>query len=203
VVRPLGILLISNALLLLSINSFAQKKLTRLDSITLKRDLDRVLAKYGLKSKGFSINVTSINQKGGQTAYSITNNYNYYRDLNYVPDSVNFIYEVYNRGSQRFFSVYPKYGIWNVPLFMHDSTKPYNAFLTGTMFDVPPRDFFNMGIKHILFGRKGGFPISKTSKLIVQMTDDPEEFFVFGDFSDPEKTYVYLKGRVIWTPIRF
>jgi predicted RNA binding protein YcfA (HicA-like mRNA interferase family) len=39
------------------------------------KEIDSVLAKYGLKSKGFKIDVVSINQSGGQNAFSITNNY--------------------------------------------------------------------------------------------------------------------------------
>jgi hypothetical protein len=42
----------------------------------LQKELDAVLAKHGLKSTGFNITVISTNQSGGQTAYSITNNYN-------------------------------------------------------------------------------------------------------------------------------
>lgn len=61
--------------LLITINAFCQNPKKPLDSIALKKELDAVLAKYGLKSTGFAVNVISLNQKGGQNAYSITNNY--------------------------------------------------------------------------------------------------------------------------------
>jgi hypothetical protein len=56
-------------------NVYSQSKNKFNDSVMLKKEIDSVLAKHGLKSKGFAINVISINQKAGQTAYSITNNY--------------------------------------------------------------------------------------------------------------------------------
>lgn len=74
-VKLLGILLITS-------NTYAQSKTKPVDSVLLKKKIDAVLAKHGLKSKGFVINVISTNQKGGQTAYSITNNY--YQDIKVV-----------------------------------------------------------------------------------------------------------------------
>lgn len=69
----LALLLIINSLFINS--ALCQKAKSPLDSVALQKELDVVLAKYGLKSKGFAVNVVSLNQKGGQTAYSITNNY--------------------------------------------------------------------------------------------------------------------------------
>lgn len=61
--------------MLFSGHSFSQIKKSFDDSALLKKEIDSVLRKHGLKSKGFSINVISLDQKGGQTAYAITNNY--------------------------------------------------------------------------------------------------------------------------------
>jgi hypothetical protein len=68
-------LLITISGFLFSSSVYCQKQNQFPDSVKLKREIDSVLAKYGLKSKGFAINVISLSQKGGQTAYSITNNY--------------------------------------------------------------------------------------------------------------------------------
>lgn len=61
--------------LIISTRSYSQGKPATLDSTTLQKELDSILAKHGLKSKGFNITVISVNQAGGQTAYSITNNW--------------------------------------------------------------------------------------------------------------------------------
>jgi hypothetical protein len=74
-VKPLVLLLIINSLNSFSQKSYSQVKKNFTDSTLLKKEIDNLLAKHGLKSTGFSINVISVNQKGGQTAYSITNNY--------------------------------------------------------------------------------------------------------------------------------
>lgn len=74
VAKLVGILLIINSFLFNNY-CYSQVKKKFADSTLLKKEIDAVLAKHGLKSTGFSINVISINQKGGQTAYSITNNY--------------------------------------------------------------------------------------------------------------------------------
>src|SRR5205085_1936295 len=66
-------LIISIPLLLFCYISFSQTKVS--DTVAFKKDFEQLLKKYGIVSKGYSINVTSINQKGGQTAFVITNNY--------------------------------------------------------------------------------------------------------------------------------
>src|SRR6185437_3243601 len=75
VVKLLVLSLITGSLIFYSKISFCQTKKYFNDSLLLKKEIDSVLAKHGLKSRGFTINVISLNQKGGQTAYSITNNY--------------------------------------------------------------------------------------------------------------------------------
>ncbi len=72
--------------LLFTTGAYSQKKFIKVDSLKLKEELDAVLFKYGLKSSGFAINVVSLNQKGGQTAYSITNNY--YNNYGIIPRKV-------------------------------------------------------------------------------------------------------------------
>ena len=68
--------LLINLLVLSSYVSYSQQKI---DSSVLTKELDSVLAKHGLKSNGFVVNVISINAAGNsQTAYSITNTNNYF-----------------------------------------------------------------------------------------------------------------------------
>ncbi|HMG83083.1 MAG TPA: hypothetical protein VK559_08605 [Ferruginibacter sp.] len=69
--------LIGCFLLLISNISYSQLLSSR-DSINFKHDFDKLLAKYGLKSDGYFINVKSTSQSGGQTAgilFNINNNY--------------------------------------------------------------------------------------------------------------------------------
>lgn len=57
----------------LSLTTHAQI-LSKQDSISFKKDLEKLLTKYGLQTAGYQINVQSDNQRGGQTAFTITNN---------------------------------------------------------------------------------------------------------------------------------
>ena len=81
------------ALLLITLNSFfynsaySQKQPIFTDTFTLRKEIDSVLAKHGLKTKSFDINVVSFNQRGGQVAYSITNNYQYHNDMIDMPNN--------------------------------------------------------------------------------------------------------------------
>lgn len=43
------------------------------DTAGLRKDLQKVLNKYGLRSANFELKVSSINQSGGQTAFQISN----------------------------------------------------------------------------------------------------------------------------------
>lgn len=72
--KLLIILTITSLLLLSSFNLLAQN-ISKQDSAAFKKDFEQLLKKYGFKSKGYSVNITSINQKGGQTAFIINNNY--------------------------------------------------------------------------------------------------------------------------------
>ncbi|MFP5040283.1 hypothetical protein, partial [Parasediminibacterium sp. JCM 36343] len=47
------------------------------DTASLRKEISALLKKYGISNAGFELKVNSNNQKGGQTAFVITNNYNY------------------------------------------------------------------------------------------------------------------------------
>jgi hypothetical protein len=71
----LRVKLIITTILLISSNSYAQSILSHQDSINFKRQFEKLLSKYGLSDNKYSVNVKSISQSGGQTAFMI-NNYN-------------------------------------------------------------------------------------------------------------------------------
>jgi hypothetical protein len=77
------LLIITISFFLFSFNIHSQV-FPRQDSINFKNDLEKLLSKYGLQSAGYQINVQSNNQRGGQTAFTITNN-------NYVTYNVGII----------------------------------------------------------------------------------------------------------------
>ena len=54
------------------------------DTANLRKEISVLLKKYGLSNAGFELKVNSNNQKGGQTAFVINNNYNY-TVLNDIP----------------------------------------------------------------------------------------------------------------------
>jgi len=59
--------------------------LSKQDSVNFKKDLERLLQKYGLQSAGYQINVQSNSQRGGQTAFTITNNNYVTYNLGIIP----------------------------------------------------------------------------------------------------------------------
>jgi hypothetical protein len=68
------LLIITSSFLLFSFCSYSQI-LSKQDSISFKNELEKLLTKYGLQTAGYQINVQSKDQRGGQTAFSINNNY--------------------------------------------------------------------------------------------------------------------------------
>ena len=93
-------------ILLITINLLPCILLAQSDSAGLKKEIIELLKKHGYSS--FQINVNSYNQKGGQTAFSITNNY---LDPNYCADSINYELRFYYKKNK--FVVNPKKGTWS------------------------------------------------------------------------------------------
>lgn len=69
----LKLLMIVTCLMLLAFPTTAQF-FSKQDSTNFKNDLEKLLKKYGLKTAGYVLNIQSNDQKGGQTAFTITNN---------------------------------------------------------------------------------------------------------------------------------
>lgn len=197
VVKPLGILLIISCFYN---NSFGQKARKNIDSISLKKEIDSLLAKYGLKSKGFAINVVSLNQGGGQTAYSITNNF--YGDS--VRAATNFGFDTVMENGVKYLYVYPKKGTWQSPFVGYDSVLNDISFDPGIGVSSSTRESLlfknpNDGSIHkTMWIFKSGV-CSRTLPLRIGILK-PSTFVIFGDYADLEKIYFYQKGKVKHTP---
>lgn len=187
-------------ILLITINAFSQDKSKFKDSALLKKELDSVLAKYGLKTKGFLINVISVNQQGGQTAYSITNNY--YGDTTNI--ETNYGLDTVNEGGIKYIYVYPKKGVWQTPFIGLDSARSGDyiydpgvgliTFMHGLSF-TPSKDSAYRPM--VLYFRQGN--CSKSLPMKIGLINK-KGFFLFGDFAESDKVYFYFKGSVIHAP---
>jgi len=191
------LLIISNSFLYNS-SGFCQTKFPFNDSSQLRREIDSVLAKHGLKSKGFAINVVSINQSGGQTAYSITNNY--FSDPNYIPDSINYEFQIKNEGDKITYYFYPKRGSWQSPFIAYDSSiKNISIPISG--FHTPLSLSLNMGDKSIgLIGDQIGFVCTKLNPIFVTLNKKDNQILVFGDYGYNQRYYQFINGKVRIVP---
>ncbi|MDF2192570.1 hypothetical protein [Paraflavitalea sp. CAU 1676] len=195
--KPLGILLIISTL---CNTSFCQKQSAHIDSVSLKKEIDSVLARYGLKSKGFVINVISLNQKGGQTAYSITNNF--YGDT--VRSEKNYGFDTLTEAGVKYLYVYLRRGTWQSPFVGYDSLLNDISFDPGIgvsatshssiLFNNP-----NYGTLHKTMWTFSSHVCSRTLPLKIGPLK-PGAFVIFGDYADPEKIYFYQNGKVTHTP---
>jgi hypothetical protein len=162
--------------------------------------LDAVLAKYGLKSKGFAVNVISINQKGGQTAYSITNNF--FGDT--VKSATNFGFEIVTEGNVDWIYVYPKKGVWQSPFVGLDSVAMGDYIYDPGIGVTTTVHGLSLTLENdttvhpmLLFIPQGVSSKNNPLKVGVRKKDG---FFMFGDFNDDEKHYIFHKGKVVAIP---
>lgn len=179
---------------------FAQTK--GIDSVAFKNDFEKLLSRYGLNNENYLISVTSYNQKGGQTAFIINNNY--YGDPS--GDSSNVHFEIITEGGVPILYVSPKNGSWVAPFVMADSVRAMRPFFDpgaglvryfgGLMFtDTITKK------QYALFGSIPNGSASRSFPLRITLTkDDPNEFFIFGDFDNINKTYYYKNRKVSWCP---
>jgi hypothetical protein len=101
------------------------------DTSSLKKDFEKLLKKYGIKNTGYMISVNSINQKGGQTALVINNNY--FGDT--LSEKNNIFYFFDTIGSKVSLYVAPNKGIWTSPFVLTDTTKVnQNVYDFGSAF---------------------------------------------------------------------
>lgn len=157
------------------------------------------MKKHGIKSNIYSINVSSNNQSGGQTAFVINNNY--YRDT--ISNKYNFEYNIINRTGKKILSVKPKSGSWLYPFALTNSSNEIINLLTsshgnGMVSDLNGTPVTLQGKEYILNGRSCNCPCNKIPIEFFIDVDDPNQIIIFGDLSDPEKTYIYNQQKVIW-----
>lgn len=198
--RLVQLLITTSSLLALSLSSFCQTQ--KIDTNNLKRELDGLLKKYGVKSTGFSINVISIDQKGGQTAYQITNNY--YSDPNYIPDADNFrVTSSDNYDGIKVLLVSPKRGVWTTPFVLFDSSKgqPARPIYYGTSH--PMSLTLHIGNSdHVMVGIRLDNPCSPNNPLPINFANDKDGYFCFGDFGYDTRYYIYHDGKAFQIPIK-
>lgn len=166
------------------------------DSASFKRDFEKLLSKYGINSSSYIINVSSVNQSGGQTAFVITNNY--YGDS--VSDFTNFGYSFNNDST--LLTVFPQKGVWQSPFVSTDSLKSNRHFVDpgiGVVATFHGMKIMLDSVEYTLFGVGPDRRCSKRFPLYIYLQkNDPNQFFVFGDIQDSHKTYIYYKGMVSW-----
>lgn len=166
--------------------------------------MDAVLSKYGLKTTGFAINVTSNNQSGNaQTAYSITNNY--YTDPNYIPDSTNVSWNVSTLNGKLVLTISPKKGSWEKPLVGYDTSRTDPSY-----YIVYPMPSTANTTRVSLGTALAKFPInlivcgdanSDIHPLHIYMKS-VNDYYYFGDYNNTNKRWLYSNNSVHWIPER-
>lgn len=157
----------------------------------------------------FQISVKSFDQKGGQTAFIINNNY---RDPDYVPDSLNFLVK-YTNPSKTILSIEPRYGAWpDLFIIYPDTSSSVDDMINGAVFgSCENASMIDLKIrKGIGYYKKRKVQVSiqtiqsssckKEIPYCVQ-PPDTKSFFIFGDCAqckDRNRWYVYDNGVVYW-----
>ena len=186
-------LIIISLFLAITPTSFSQN--TPTDTAAFKRDFEKLLSKYGLSNKSYLINVTSNNQKGGQTAFIINNNF--YGDTLSERNNIDYVFDT--AGNHITLTVAPKKGIWTQPFVFADSSNTHRYFDVG----VGVAAFISDNVVWVVDKwRSVGGGISQHSvshfwPLIIELKDnDPNQYFIFGDFLDPNKTFLFYKDKI-------
>lgn len=187
------------SLFLLSNNTYSQSQRSFDDSLFLKKEIDSVLAKHGLKSKGFSINVVSVNQQGGQTAYTITNNY--YNDPNYIADSINYSFKVKIVDSLKYIYFFPKKGVWTNPFIVYESLDGEKETSLQGMVHILNSVWEYNNLKIPLIGLSSDSPCSENQPMYIILKKNENLIIGFGDYSSKSRTYFYLNGDIKVIPL--
>ncbi len=190
-------LIISLFIVLLSISCLSQ--INAKDSVGLKKDFEKLLSKYGIKSKGYLINVISVNQKGGQTAFIINNNY--YADT--LADSINIGFHMDT--VKNILQVYPIKGIWIQPFVATDSSianlKMFDHEPNYMMAFVKELSYIEGDHKYTLTAFISNVARSQVRPLNINLTNAANEYYLFGDWVNPNKRYLFFnRSRITWVP---
>lgn len=165
------------------------------DTAAFKKDFEKLLSKYGLNSKSYMINVTSNNQKGGQTAFIINNNF--YGDT--LTEKNNVVYFFDTVENHITLTVAPKKGVWVQPFVFADSSNTHAYFDVGVGASAFVSNYTGWVVDQwkFLAGEVSQNSISKSWPLVIQLKDnDPNQYFIFGDFLDSNKTFLFYKGKI-------
>lgn len=187
------LIIIINLLLLISVSSFSQK--AQPDTVAFKKEFEKLLEKYGLSNKSYMINVNSNNQKGGQTAFIINNNF--YGDT--ATEKNNLTYGFDTVDNHVTLIVSPLKGPWINPFVFADSSDSHNYYEVGAGFVSFARPHFVWVVDkwRSVAGPITHQSVSNNWPLFIKLKDnDPNQYFIFGDFLDPNKTFLFYKGKI-------
>lgn len=189
------LLIISFFLIVSSVYSQA-----RPDTTAFKKDFEQLLKKYGIDNKGYMINVTSHNQQGGQIAFVITNNY--FHDSVSFKTNVGFTIDTINNG-ERILKVYPLSGVWNAPFVATDTANAYRDFVDfgdGRYRDISAPIYWHRRLYKFTGWRHNAIRSKIDPVKIILNPNNPDEMYMFGDFHDRNKSYMYNRGKIVWMP---
>ncbi|UEG49264.1 hypothetical protein LK994_11540 [Ferruginibacter lapsinanis] len=193
------ILIIIVSFFLSCISNSQSQTLSPKDSINFKKDFENLLSKYKIDNSAYQINVQSNNQKGGQTAFIINNNY--YGDPSIIPDSINYTYSVTLENGKLILNVSPRGQTWEKPLIGYDTlykrTKNkvnYLSAQSSSYYASLPID----KIKTSLYSWIFDLPCTNKKSIKIDISENPNQFIYFGDANNTKKRYLYRNGKVVW-----
>jgi len=165
------------------------------DTLAFKKDFEKLLNKYGLSNKSYMINVNSTNQKGGQTAFIINNNF--YGDTTSEKNNIFYVFDTVD--SHVTLIVAPLKGTWINPFVFSDSSDNHGYLKIGPGFSSYARNHPVWVVDKWRFvaGPITQHAISYYWPLYIKLkVKDPNQYFIFGDFIDPNKTFLYYNGQI-------
>ena len=125
------------------------------------------------------------------------------------PDSTNYGFSfLHNKDT---LILYPKNGVWVKPFLSFDAKLDkvnggvYQPDGMGKPYSTKsgPSEITNVnGKNYKTISVFMNIVRSKSYPLIIDMKGDKNQYIIFGDSADPNKRYIYQKGKIRWIPIR-
>jgi hypothetical protein len=184
------------------------------DVRTIQSKLD-IQIKNDNKFEGWLKDTFGIKRQGDTAIIYNTNIY--YSQINQgqkekpdlYPDSTNYGFSfLHNKDT---LILYPKNGVWVKPFLSFDAKLDtinggvYQSDGMGKAYPTKsgPSEITNVnGINYKTISVFMNIVRSKSYPLIIDMKGDKNQYIIFGDSADPNKRYIYQKGKVRWIPIR-
>ena len=196
-------------------------KLEDTEKANLKKDVKDIQSKLNVKIKSDSafelwLKDTFGIKRRGDTAI-IYNTNNYFSQINQgqkekpdlYPDSTNYGFSfLHNKDT---LILYPKNGVWVKPFLSFDAKLDkvnggvYQSDGMGKPYSTKsgPSEITNVnGKNYKTISVFMNIVRSKSYPLIIDMKGYKNQYIIFGDSADPNKRYIYQKGKVRWIPIR-